>query len=290
MPVARADRSRTVITASARTRAQPTPSRTNHRRGTAAGRRGILRCSGRRAPAHTLEALTDPYMTSRLLCAAAAAAFLFSTFAVPATSVFAQSGKPALGSFGIDTAAMDTSVKPGDDFFGYVNGKWIATFKIPADKASLRHVHDARRQGRGGRADLDRRVEQDPAAGRVGAAEGRRPLQRLDGRGHGRGARADAAQGRPRRDRRRRIEEGPAAADGPHRLHRPVRRVHHSRPGRPDALRGRDHAGRSRHAGPRLLPEQRREVRRLSRRLQDLPDAGLRAARRCSRRPTARRR
>src|SRR5262245_5332315 len=43
--------------------------------------------------------------------------------------------KPAIGVFGIDTAQMDTSVKPGDDFYKYVNGKWVDTFKMPADKA-----------------------------------------------------------------------------------------------------------------------------------------------------------
>ena len=31
---------------------------------------------------------------------------------------------------------MDTSVKPGDDFYRYVNGKWLDRFKIPADRAS----------------------------------------------------------------------------------------------------------------------------------------------------------
>ena len=31
---------------------------------------------------------------------------------------------------------MDTSVKPGDDFFRYVNGKWLDTFQMPADRAS----------------------------------------------------------------------------------------------------------------------------------------------------------
>ncbi len=31
---------------------------------------------------------------------------------------------------------MDTNVKPGDDFFMYVNGTWIAETEIPADKAS----------------------------------------------------------------------------------------------------------------------------------------------------------
>lgn len=35
---------------------------------------------------------------------------------------------------GIDTSLMDTSVKPGDDFFRYVNGKWIDNTEIPADR------------------------------------------------------------------------------------------------------------------------------------------------------------
>ena len=37
---------------------------------------------------------------------------------------------------GIALEYMDTSVSPGDDFFSYVNGKWIAETEIPADKAS----------------------------------------------------------------------------------------------------------------------------------------------------------
>jgi putative endopeptidase len=47
----------------------------------------------------------------------------------------APAAKPALGSFGVDTAQMDTAVKPGDDFFRYVNGRWLATATIPADRA-----------------------------------------------------------------------------------------------------------------------------------------------------------
>ena len=42
---------------------------------------------------------------------------------------------PALKS-GIGLEAMDTSVRPGDDFFAYVNGTWVAETEIPADKAS----------------------------------------------------------------------------------------------------------------------------------------------------------
>jgi predicted metalloendopeptidase len=41
---------------------------------------------------------------------------------------------PALGS-GIDTAGMDTSVRPQDDFFSYANGKWVATTDIPPDQS-----------------------------------------------------------------------------------------------------------------------------------------------------------
>src|SRR3954465_7589207 len=87
-------------------------------------------------PADTFEA----HMTSRPFLAAAAA-LLLATLAAPPV-LHAQSGpsptpgKPVFGTFGIDTAQMDPAVKPGDDFFKYVNGKWLATFKIPADKAS----------------------------------------------------------------------------------------------------------------------------------------------------------
>jgi len=37
---------------------------------------------------------------------------------------------------GIALENMDTSIRPGDDFFSYVNGTWIAETEIPADKGS----------------------------------------------------------------------------------------------------------------------------------------------------------
>ncbi|HSD68985.1 MAG TPA: M13 family metallopeptidase [Woeseiaceae bacterium] len=40
---------------------------------------------------------------------------------------------PALGAWGVDLRNMDTSVRPGNDFFSYVNGHWLNTFVIPAD-------------------------------------------------------------------------------------------------------------------------------------------------------------
>src|SRR5262245_44838014 len=47
----------------------------------------------------------------------------------------AAAPKPAYGSFGVDLAHMDKSVKPGDDFYRYVNGKWLDSYQIPADRA-----------------------------------------------------------------------------------------------------------------------------------------------------------
>jgi predicted metalloendopeptidase len=38
---------------------------------------------------------------------------------------------------GIDLAAMDKSVKPGDDFFAYANGNWVKNSEIPADRSSI---------------------------------------------------------------------------------------------------------------------------------------------------------
>ena len=37
-------------------------------------------------------------------------------------------------ALGFDPAELDDGIKPGDDFFAYVNGKWIAENEIPADR------------------------------------------------------------------------------------------------------------------------------------------------------------
>ena len=82
---------------------------------------------------------------------------------VPASSRAEEpaSAAPAVaqryGKWGIDVEGMDRSVKPGDDFFRYANGKWAATTQIPAEKSSygasaiLRDLSEARE-----RALLDR--------------------------------------------------------------------------------------------------------------------------------------
>ncbi|RMG71965.1 MAG: peptidase M13, partial [Bacteroidetes bacterium] len=43
---------------------------------------------------------------------------------------------PASGVSGVLKEYMDASVKPGDDFFRYVNGSWVANTEIPADKST----------------------------------------------------------------------------------------------------------------------------------------------------------
>ena len=70
----------------------------------------------------------------------------------------AASGTPATdaatatryGRWGFDLAGMDKSVKPGNDWFDYVNGSWVKTTQIPADRSSygafavLRDLSEAR--------------------------------------------------------------------------------------------------------------------------------------------------
>ena len=41
------------------------------------------------------------------------------------------------GTWGFDLAGMDTTVKPGDDFYRYANGKWAATTQIPPDRTNF---------------------------------------------------------------------------------------------------------------------------------------------------------
>jgi putative endopeptidase len=70
-------------------------------------------------------------------------AILLSTAAIVAGPVACSKGDKADASYtvgtelGISKAAMDTSVKPGDDFYAYANGNWQKTTAIPADRSSI---------------------------------------------------------------------------------------------------------------------------------------------------------
>jgi len=53
-----------------------------------------------------------------------------------APAALAAAPAPAIGTFGFDTAGMDKSIAPGDDFYGYANGAWARNTPIPADKSN----------------------------------------------------------------------------------------------------------------------------------------------------------
>ena len=44
--------------------------------------------------------------------------------------------KPQYGTYGFDTAGMDRSVAPGDNFYQFANGTWAKNTAIPADKSN----------------------------------------------------------------------------------------------------------------------------------------------------------
>ena len=71
---------------------------------------------------------------NKLLIIAAAAATLAACSPKQAADTAAE--EPTALRSGIDVAYMDTSVRPGDDFFSFVNGTWIAETEIPADRAT----------------------------------------------------------------------------------------------------------------------------------------------------------
>ena len=50
------------------------------------------------------------------------------------TAVAAGDVPQGMASAGLDLAGMDTSVRPGDDFYGYANGGWTRATAIPADR------------------------------------------------------------------------------------------------------------------------------------------------------------
>lgn len=69
--------------------------------------------------------------------AGSALAICAGAIAQPDTSAASQpAGKPTYGTYGFDTAGMDTSVAPGDNFYQYANGTWAKNTPIPADKSN----------------------------------------------------------------------------------------------------------------------------------------------------------
>ncbi len=107
-------------------------------------------------------------MRSAQMVGVVAIALLAACSKKPAPTEPEAAPRAAVGSFGVDLEAMDTSVKPGDDFYRYVNGKWLDSFKIPADRASYGTGTIVFEKTEADlRAILDELVASKPAAGSV---------------------------------------------------------------------------------------------------------------------------
>ena len=69
--------------------------------------------------------------------ASALALALSAPASAQADAAQAEAATPTFdfGTWGFDPAGLNPAVDPGDDFFAYVNSKWIAENELPADKA-----------------------------------------------------------------------------------------------------------------------------------------------------------
>lgn len=76
--------------------------------------------------------------TSLASCATPPPAFdaPHSGIAAQSTPVPPPAPKPRYGTFGFDPPGMDTSIRPGDNFYQYANGTWAKNTPIPADKSN----------------------------------------------------------------------------------------------------------------------------------------------------------
>ena len=75
-------------------------------------------------------------MTAELRPAALRLLLPATAAALTVTAAAAQPTPAARPPTGLDAAAIDRTVAPGDDFFRYANGKWLKTAAIPPDRSS----------------------------------------------------------------------------------------------------------------------------------------------------------
>lgn len=90
---------------------------------------------------------------------------------------------------GIDLSYLDPAVRVQDDLFAHVNGAWLQSYEIPADRAvdgAFRTLYD--------QAELDVKAIIQQAAWCAGqrGPQGRRPVCQFHGHRAGRGGRARA--------------------------------------------------------------------------------------------------
>ena len=72
-------------------------------------------------------------MALRAFVVSLSAAVVLSGCSDPASDA-PPPAKPMYGTWGVDLSDMDKAIKPGDDFFDYVEGNWVRKTQIPADR------------------------------------------------------------------------------------------------------------------------------------------------------------
>ena len=90
--------------------------------------------------------------------------YLLSSLALALAAAFAQA-EPTKESplSGIDVQNIDTSVRPQDDFFTYLNGTWLKTTQIPADRSSWGTFYQLRDETQPRLRELIEEAQRDPA-------------------------------------------------------------------------------------------------------------------------------
>ena len=190
--------------------------------------------------------------------------------------------EPQIGSFGFDTAGMDRSVEPGDNFYHYANGTWAQDDPDPRRPHQLRHVHRARRP-------LEPRTRDDPRGSGAQAAARKigdfyasfMDAAAVEAAGHRAAAAVASRDRRRQRPRRARAGDGPTcsgrASTAPFGGFVDSRRQESRHP-HLSVL-----PGRARHARPRLLSQRGRrrwsQAQRLSGLSRPAADPGRRAER-----------
>ena len=119
---------------------------------------------------------------NKLLLGAACACFVVGCSKAP--EVPRQGAAPAVPALvsGIDVQYVDASTRPQDDFFKHINGKWLATTDIPADKGSYGTFDELFDDSEGAVAEHRRRFAEVGRRQGCGPAEDRRPIRQLHGR------------------------------------------------------------------------------------------------------------
>ena len=105
------------------------------------------------------------YLLSTLTLSVMAA---FATAADTKQPVAASAVAPAQPISGIDTQFVDDSVRPQDDFFMHLNGKWLKTTEIPGDKASWGTFIQLRDNTQPQLRGIIEAAQKDPAAKQAG--------------------------------------------------------------------------------------------------------------------------